>query len=97
MPSIDNAVKILNNGGSFADIGCGYGHSTEMIAKEFPKSKVVGIDPHAPSIQEAKTSSVSKGFKNLDYQIASAENYNGKFDIISFFDCLHDMGDPLVL
>ena len=95
LPSIDNAVEILNNGGSFADIGCGYGHSTEIIAKEFPKSKVVGVDPHAPSIQEAKTNSASKGLKNLDYQIASAENYNGKFDIISFFDCLHDMGDPI--
>ena len=66
-----------------------------MIIKEFPKSKVVGVDPHAPSIQEAKTNSTSKGLKNLDYQIASAENYNGKFDIISFFDCLHDMGDPI--
>ena len=95
LPSIDNAVEILSKGGSFADVGCGYGHSTEIIAKEFPKSKVVGIDPHAPSIEEAKKNSSSKGLTNLKYQVASSENYQGKFDIISFFDCLHDMGDPI--
>ena len=95
LPSIDNAVEILSKGGSFADVGCGYGHSTEIIAKEFPKSKVVGIDPHEPSIQEAKKNSASKGLNNLTYQVASGEDYQGKFDIISFFDCLHDMGDPV--
>ena len=95
LPSIDNAVETLSNGGSFADVGCGYGHSTEIIAKEFPKAKVVGIDPHEPSIQEAKTNSASKGLNNLTYQVASGEDYQGKFDIISFFDCLHDMGDPV--
>ena len=95
LPSINNAVETLSNGGSFADVGCGYGHSTEIIAKEFPKSKVVGIDPHEPSIQEAKKNSASKGLNNLTYQVASGEDYQGKFDIISFFDCLHDMGDPV--
>ena len=95
LPSIDNAVETLSNGGSFADVGCGYGHSTEIIAKEFPKAKVVGIDPHEPSIQEAKKNSASKGLNNLTYQVASGEDYQGKFDIISFFDCLHDMGDPV--
>ena len=95
LPSIDGAVQTLSKVGSLADVGCGYGHSTEIIVKEFPNSKVVGIDPHAPSVKEAKNNSSSKGLNNLKYQVASAENYQGKFDIISFFDCLHDMGDPV--
>ena len=95
LPSIEDAVKILTNGGSFADIGCGYGHSTEIIAKAFPKAAVVGIEPHIPTIEQARLSSTSENTTNLKYQIASAENFKGKYDIISFFDCLHDMGDPI--
>ena len=95
LPSIEDAVKILTNGGSFADIGCGYGHSTEIIAKAFPKAEVAGIDPHIQSIEQARINSTAENIPNLKYQIASAENFKGKYDIISFFDCLHDMGDPI--
>ena len=54
LPSIEGAIETLKNGGSFADIGCGFGHSTTMIAEAFPESLVTGIDPHEQSIIEAQ-------------------------------------------
>ena len=95
LPSIAGTIEILENGGSFADIGCGHGYSTKMIAEHFPNAKVVGIDPHEPSINEAKKISKKQNLNNLSYRLSTSENYEGKFDIISFFDCLHDMGDPI--
>ncbi len=95
LPSIEGAEEILKNGGTFADIGCGHGYSTKMIAENFPKSRVVGIDPHEQSIVEAKVICEKAKLNNLSYQIATSENFEGNFDIISFFDCLHDMGDPV--
>ena len=95
LPSIKGAVATLTRGGSFADIGCGFGHSTTMIAEQFPQSSIRGIDPHEQSIHEARKMAEQKNLNNLAYEIASAENYTGEYDIISFFDCLHDMGDPV--
>ena len=95
LPSIKGAISTLTKGGSFADIGCGYGHSTKMIAEEFLQSSVRGIDPHEQSIHEARKVAGQKNLNNLTYEVASAENYSGEYDIISFFDCLHDMGDPI--
>ena len=95
LPSIEGAIETLKNGGSFADIGCGFGHSTTMIAEAFPESSVTGIDPHEQSIIEAQKIAKKKNLENLSYEISSAESYTGEYDIISFFDCLHDMGDPL--
>jgi len=93
IPSLDDAEEILLNGGTFAEKGCGHGYSTALIAETYKNSKIVGIDPHEPSIIEAKKN--IKHYKNLDFQINSAKNFEGNFDIIAFFDCLHDMGDPL--
>ena len=95
LPSINGIKNTLENGGTFADIGCGHGYSTKMIAENFPNAKVVGIDPHKPSIIEAKKMSKKEKLNNLSYQLSTAESYEGKYDIISFFDCLHDMGDPI--
>ena len=95
LPSIKGAVATLNKGGSFADIGCGFGHSTTMIAEQFLKSSVRGIDSHEESIYEARKITEQKKLKNLSYEVATAESYSGEYDIISFFDCLHDMGDPV--
>ena len=95
LPSIKGAIETLKNGGSFADIGCGFGHSTTMIAEAFPESLVTGIDPHEQSIIEAQKIAKKKNLENLFYEISSAVSYTGEYDIISFFDCLHDMGDPL--
>ena len=95
IPSLDGAEKILSNGGKFADVGCGHGHSSSIIAETFNKSLVTGIDPHQPSIDEAKKIAYTKGLNNLNFEVATAQSYQGKFDIIAFFDCLHDMGDPV--
>ncbi len=95
LPSIKGALSILEKGGSFADIGCGFGHSTTMIAEQYPQSSVKGIDPHENSIHEAQKIAKQKNLNNLSYEIATAESYSGEYDIISFFDCLHDMGDPI--
>ena len=66
-----------------------------MIAEQFSQSLVRGIDPHEQSIHEARRMAEQKNLNNLSYEIATAENYLGAYDIISFFDCLHDMGDPV--
>ena len=66
-----------------------------MIAEQFPQSSIRGIDPHDQSIYEARKIAEQKNLNNLSYEVASAETYSGEYDIISFFDCLHDMGDPV--
>ena len=95
IPSLDSAEDILDKGGKFADIGCGHGYSTSIIAETYKNCFVTGIDPHEPSIKEATVLADKKGLTNIDFQIANAINFNGNYDIISFFDCLHDMGDPV--
>ena len=66
-----------------------------MIAEQFSQSLVRGIDPHEQSINEARKIAEQKNLNNLSYEIATAESYSGEYVIISFFDCLHDMGDPV--
>ena len=66
-----------------------------MIAQAFQNSKVFGFDIHKPSIETAIKEAKKKNLNNAQFKVADAENYSGKFDIITFFDCLHDMGDPL--
>ena len=93
IPSLDGADEMLSKGVTFADIGCGHGYSSSLIAQKYTNSKIVGIDPHEPSIAEATKN--NKNLSNLEFRVNNAKNYDGKFDIIAFFDCLHDMGDPL--
>ena len=93
IPSLDGADEMLTKGITFADIGCGHGYSSSLIAQKYPNSKIFGIDPHEPSIAEAKENNKSQ--ENLEFKVNNAKNYDGKYDIIAFFDCLHDMGDPL--
>ena len=93
IPSLDGADEMLTKGVTFADIGCGHGYSSSLIAQKYPNSRIVGIDPHEPSIAEAKNN--NRKLSNLEFRINNAKNYDGHYDIIAFFDCLHDMGDPL--
>ncbi|MDC1023390.1 class I SAM-dependent methyltransferase [Alphaproteobacteria bacterium] len=93
LPSIDGVDEILTKGATLADIGCGHGYSTSLIAEKYNNSKIIGIDPHKPSIDEAKKN--NRKLTNLEFRVNNAKNYEGKYDIICFFDCLHDMGDPL--
>ncbi|HYB04841.1 MAG TPA: class I SAM-dependent methyltransferase [Nitrososphaerales archaeon] len=97
LPSLEGVVPKLQAGAKVADVGCGLGASTIIMAKAFPKSKFVGYDYHMESIEMARNDSVTEGATaNTDFEVATAKDYRGKdFDLVTFFDCLHDMGDPV--
>jgi cyclopropane fatty-acyl-phospholipid synthase-like methyltransferase len=88
-------VEKLERGGRVADVGCGHGASTAMIAEAFPEAEVVGFDFHAESIAHANDLARAKGLANLRFEVADATSYAGSYDLIAFFDALHDMGDPV--
>lgn len=96
LPAIDGMIEKLENGILVADIGCGHGASTMIMAKAFPKSTFIGFDNHAPSIERANELAKEEGLKNVRFEVSNALNFNGaQYDFITFFDCLHDMGDPV--
>jgi 2-polyprenyl-3-methyl-5-hydroxy-6-metoxy-1,4-benzoquinol methylase len=97
LPGLDGVVPKLEAGAKVADVGCGLGASTILMAKAFPRSKFVGYDYHAESIEWARNAAVTEGVSaNCDFEVASAKEYPGRdFDLVTFFDCLHDMGDPV--
>jgi SAM-dependent methyltransferase len=97
LPALDGVVAKLEEGAKVADIGCGHGASTVIMAQAFPNSRFVGYDYHAPSItvatQRAEEGGVSSRAKFFQ---GSAKSYPGNdYDLICYFDCLHDMGDPV--
>lgn len=95
LPALDGVVDKLRAGGRAADIGCGYGASTILMAKAFPASEFVGIDYHGPSIEAARERAREAGVDNASFEVADAASYTGKgYDLIAFFDSLHDMADP---
>jgi 2-polyprenyl-3-methyl-5-hydroxy-6-metoxy-1,4-benzoquinol methylase len=95
--SLDGVASKLEAGARVADVGCGLGASTSDMAKAFPNSRFVGYDSHPESIEWARNDAASAGAaKNADFGVASAKGFDGKnFDLVTFFDCLHDMGDPV--
>jgi SAM-dependent methyltransferase len=97
LPALEGVVHKLERGARVADVGCGYGVTTVLMAKAFPKSTFVGYDYHAPSIEAARADAVREGVADrVKFEVASAKDYPGKdFDLVAFFDCLHDMGDPI--
>jgi len=96
LPAVDGIVERLKKGIRVADIGCGHGASTIILAEAFPNSTFVGFDNHQPSIDRANQIAKEKGLdKRLKFQVASAQDFTGTYDFITFFDCLHDMGDPI--
>ena len=96
LPKIPALTEKLHAGGSFADVGCGHGVSTMLIAQHFPEAKVHGFDFHGPSIDEARRLAAEAGLSSrVHYETRTAKDYEGSFDVIAFFDCLHDMGDPV--
>jgi 2-polyprenyl-3-methyl-5-hydroxy-6-metoxy-1,4-benzoquinol methylase len=97
LPSLHDVIPKLESGARVADVGCGLGASTILMAKAFPKSTFVGFDYHAESIEWARNQAVSEGVSaNADFETSSAKDFPGKnFDLVTFFDCLHDMGDPV--
>lgn len=96
LPSLDGVVDKLQRGAKVADVGCGHGASTVIMAQAFPNSRFVGFDYHAPSIDTANQRAADAGVaERARFEKASAKDYPGDYDLICFFDCLHDMGDPV--
>jgi SAM-dependent methyltransferase len=96
LPALEGVVERLRAGASVADVGCGHGASTIVMARAFPESTFVGIDYHADSIATAARRAREAGVNNVRFEVATAKNYGGRdFDLICFMDCLHDLGDPL--
>ncbi|WP_243039187.1 class I SAM-dependent methyltransferase [Dyella sedimenti] len=96
LPALDGVVDKLRRGGRAADVGCGHGASTLLMAQAFPAAEFVGYDYHAPSIDVARERAKAAGVANASFEVADATGYPGRdFDLIAFFDCLHDMGDPV--
>ncbi len=95
LPALDGVVDRLGQGGRVADVGCGHGASTVLMAEAFPDSTFVGYDFHAPSIETAQRRAAESGLANVRFEVAKAKDYPREgYDLIAFFDCLHDMGDP---
>jgi SAM-dependent methyltransferase len=97
LPALDGVVDKLKRGAKVADVGCGHGASTIVMAKAFPNSQFVGIDFHKPSVEIAVKRAVDAGLgARASFTTATAQAYSERdFDLICFFDCLHDMGDPV--
>jgi SAM-dependent methyltransferase len=97
LPALNGVVAKLERGGTVADVGCGHGFSTVIMAKAFPKSTFVGYDFHPGSVEQARTHAEQHGVvANTRFEVAMASEFPGKdLDLVTFFDCLHDMGDPV--
>jgi 2-polyprenyl-3-methyl-5-hydroxy-6-metoxy-1,4-benzoquinol methylase len=97
IPSLEGVDEKLKSGGRVADVGCGLGASTILMAKSYPKSEILGFDYHDKSIETAKQRANDAGVGDrIRFEVSSAKSYPGKdYDFVTFFDCLHDMGDPV--
>ena len=96
LPALDGVVDRLKEGIAVADVGCGHGHSTVLMAQAFPNSRFSGYDVHAPSLEAARANARDAGVaERVGFETARATDYPGTYDLICFFDCLHDMGDPV--
>jgi 2-polyprenyl-3-methyl-5-hydroxy-6-metoxy-1,4-benzoquinol methylase len=96
IPALDGVEAKLKAGAKVADIGCGHGSSTILLAESYPKSTVYGFDFHAPSIKKAKAKAEKAGIKNVEFEVVSAKEFPGSgYDLACIFDALHDMGDPV--
>jgi len=96
LPALDGVKAKLERGAFVADVGCGHGFSTILMAKAFPKSSFIGYDFHPDSVAQAKLHAEQHGVSaNTRFELALASDYPAReLDLVTFFDCLHDMGDP---
>jgi 2-polyprenyl-3-methyl-5-hydroxy-6-metoxy-1,4-benzoquinol methylase len=95
IPSLTDAAKRLANGARVADVGCGFGASTIIMAQAYPNSTFEGFDYHLPSIEAARSRAAAAGVaERATFRVAGADDLSGSYDLITFFDCLHDMPDP---
>lgn len=96
IPALDGVEEKLRRGASVADVGCGHGASTVILARSFPESRFVGYDFHQPSIEVARRRAQEAGVADrVRFEVATAKGFDGGgYDLVATFDCLHDLGDP---
>jgi 2-polyprenyl-3-methyl-5-hydroxy-6-metoxy-1,4-benzoquinol methylase len=96
IPALEGIEAKLKKGGKVADVGCGHGSSSILMAQAYPDTEVTGFDYHPASIETAKQRAKEAGVANRTrFEVASAKSFPGQgYDLVTFFDCLHDMGDP---
>lgn len=97
LPALEGVVDKLNRGAEVADVGCGHGISTMLMAHAFPKSRFYGFDYHEGSIDAARASMEAAGLgERIKFEVHTAKTFPAQsYDLVCFFDCLHDMGDPV--
>jgi SAM-dependent methyltransferase len=97
LPALDGVTGKLRTGAKVADVGCGHGASTSILAQAFENSTFAGFDPHEPSIQAAREAAAAAGVqRQVTFDVASAKDFPGHgYDLVCLFDALHDMGDPV--
>lgn len=95
LPALDGVTDKLKAGATVADVGCGHGLSTILMAQAFPRSRFTGYDFHPASIAAATAHALAHGVKNAKFEVGRAQDFAGRdLDLVTCFDCLHDMGDP---
>ncbi len=97
IPALEGVQDKLTAGGLVADVGCGHGASTVILAQAYPKSEFVGFDYHPESIEHARAAARKAGLEDrVSFEVAAAKDFPGSgYDLVAMFDCLHDMGDPV--
>jgi SAM-dependent methyltransferase len=97
LPALEGVEEKLKSGARVADVGCGHGASTIIMAQGYPNSEFIGFDYHEPSIAHAREAAQQAGLgERVRFEVASAKSYRGSdYDLVTVFDCLHDMGDPV--
>lgn len=97
LPALDGVVEKLEAGARVADVGCGHGHSTVIMGEAFPNSRFIGFDAHEDSLAAARDNAEHAGVADrVRFESATAKEFPGDdYDLVCYFDCLHDMGDPV--
>ena len=97
LPALEGVREKLERGARVADVGCGHGASTIVMARAFPNSTFTGFDYHEPSVERAREAACEAGVEPwCRFEVADSKSYPGSgYDLVAFFDCLHDMGDPV--
>jgi SAM-dependent methyltransferase len=98
IPAIDGVAEKLEQGATVADVGCGHGAPTIILAAAYPRSRFIGFDNHEASIRTARQAAAAAGVTNVTFELANATDFPAPltgYDLIAFFDCLHDLGDPV--